>query len=222
MASESRRSAASVQHLDTPPKRTWDQGEFLAAKYLLTEQEFVSAVDASQWEHYVYGLCLDNGAVFYVGKGIGRRATDHAKIAMQGDLSEKSQYIRHIGPRLRYTLFLQCSDDVFAKGYEAYLIRGHHDVLCNLAIPSVQVFERMFEPIDPLQKALDDLARVEAYVKQADKECRRYLLSIIASCPAILDSIPDEDLAWATGLENGAVARLEIVSRLDEVEYGGH
>lgn len=194
----------------------------MAAKYLLTEQEFVSAVDASQWGHYVYGLCLENGAVFYVGKGIGRRATDHAKIAMQGDLSEKSQYIRHIGSRLRYTLFLQCSDDVFAKGYEAYLIRGHHDVLCNLAIPSVQVFERMFEPIDPLQKALDDLARVDAYVKQADKECRRYLLSIIASCPAILESIPDEDLAWATGLENGAVARLEIVARLEEVEYGSH
>ena len=94
--------------------------------------------------------------------------------------------------------------------------------MCNLAIPTVQVIERMCEPIDPLQKALDGLARIDAYVKQADKECRRYLLSIIASCPAILESIPDEDLAWATGLENGSVARLEIVSRLDEVEYGGH
>ena len=169
---------------------------FLAAQLLCTGYEFAKLIKSSQWDHYVYGLCLDNGAVFYVGKGVGDRALDHAKEAAKGDDSEKSRYIREIGEKIRYTIFLQCSDGDFALGYEAYLIHGHHDVLTNIASASDIAFQRMFQPVDPIRRDLDSLAYVDRYVKNANAECRASMRSIIDGCPAIEQTLTKEELEW--------------------------
>jgi len=217
-----KRKSATHQPKRCPPvpPRTWDQGVFLSSTYVMTAEELEGAICASLWDHYVYGLCLDNGAVFYVGKGVGSRALDHAREAASGEDSEKAAYIRYIGDRLRYTLFLQCSDDIFAKGYEAYLIRGHHDVLTNVVVPSVAVIEKMLEPIDPMERAREELAAVDRYIERGMEECRRALLRVIAGCPPVIRSITDEELAWATGIEDGAQARIAILERLTEAEHG--
>ena len=188
----------------------------------MTESEFVDAIVSSRMGHYVYGLCLDNGAVFYVGKGAGFRALEHAKSATQEDSSEKARYIKSIGDRLRYTIFMHCADDVFAKGYEAYLIRGHHEVLTNIIIPSVSIIDKMFDPVDPLKKALADLAFIDEKIKTGDRECRLGLLSIIFSCPSFLPKIPDSDLAWAAGIADGAKARIAIKEQLEAMTDGRH
>lgn len=176
--------------------RTWDKGVFLASAFTATEKEFAELLKASKWDHYVYGLCLDNGAVFYVGKGTGDRALDHAKEAIRGDDSEKSQYIRKIGPRLRYTLFLQCSDSAYALGYEAYLIHGHRDVLTNIAPASDAAFQRMFVPLDPALRDLDVLESIGRYIKKADAECRAAMKTLISKCPAIEGTLCPEELQW--------------------------
>ena len=213
MASQSRKSETQ-RHVLTDQLRTWDQGVFLAAHCLMTEHEFAQSIKDSRWDHYVYGLCLDNGAVFYVGKGVKDRALDHAKSACHGDDSEKAQYIRFIGEKLRYTLFFQCSDDAYAKGYEAYLIRGHSDVLANIAIPSLAAIDKMLEPIDPQERDRATLQYVAELTQKAEKELRRDLLRIIAGCPPVMQTISYEELAWATGMESGAEARAAIHMRL--------
>lgn len=179
------------------PERTWDTGVFLPARFTATEDEFKILIENSLWDHYVYGLCLDNGAVFYVGKGVGARAFEHAKNAASGDDSEKSRYIRHIGGRIRYTLFFQCSDDAFARGYEAYLIHLHHDALTNIAPASSAAFEKLFQPVDPFLKALDDLNYIDRYIKRADAECKSSMRSIIAKCPEVVKTMTEEEISWA-------------------------
>lgn len=169
---------------------------FLAAKFICTEPDFAALIKHSKWDHYVYGLCLDNGAVFYVGKGTKNRAIEHSKEAAHGDGSEKSTYIRAIGDRLRYTLFLQCLDGDFALGYEAYLIHGHHDVLTNIAPASEAAFQRMFQPVDPIRRDLDALAYVGNYIKRADAECRASMKSIIEKCPEIWETLTPEEIEW--------------------------
>ena len=193
------RNAATVvaKNESDIPERTWDKGVFLPARFIATEDEFKILIQNSLWDHYVYGLCLDNGAVFYVGKGVGNRAIEHSKNAANGDDSEKSRYIRHIGDRIRYTLFFQCSDDAFARGYEAYLIQMHHDVLTNIAPASSAAFEKMFQPVHPFLKALDDLEYVDRYIKRADAECRASMRSIIAKCPEVVKTMTEEEIAWA-------------------------
>lgn len=178
------------------PIRTWDKGVFLASKFTCTGEEFSELIKASKWEHYVYGLCLDNGAVFYVGKGVGTRALEHAKEAYRGDDSEKCQYIRAIGPRLRYTIFLQCSDSDYALGFEAYLIHGHHDVLTNIAPASEAAFQRMFQPLDPIRRELDALEYVGRYLDRANTECRESMKALISKCPAIEGTLSPEELEW--------------------------
>ena len=215
MPTSPRRSAAPKPATSS---RTWDVGVFLTAKYLLTAEQFAAAIEGSAWDHYVYGLCLDNGAVFYVGKGIRSRALDHEKQAAQGEQSEKCEYIRAIGQRLRYTLFFQCADDAYAKGYEAYLIRGHHDVLTNIVIPSTDAIYRMCEPVDPFAKEFEALRYVDEYIKRADRECRESMRDIIEGCPSVIHSLTDDTLAWVTGLKSGSAARAAIQRQLVEAQ----
>ncbi len=220
-AARKKAAGVAVTAYKPPPKRRWDVGHFLTARDLLTADQFAAAIDKSAWDHYVYGLCLDNGAVFYVGKGIRDRALDHEKQARQGEQSEKSDYIRYIGPRLRYTLFLQCQDDAYAKGYEAYLIQGHHDVLTNIVIPSVDVFHRMFQPIDQFEQSLQVLRQIGEYVEKADQECRFAMAKVIAGHPPIINTLTDDDLAWFAGSQDGAAVRAQIKNYMAEVQYGG-
>lgn len=125
---------------------------------------------------------------------------EHAKQAAKGDQSEKAEYIRNIGSRLRYTVFLQCEDDAFARGYEAYLIHGHHDVLTNIAPASLAAIERMFVPICPFRKSLADLAAITKMLQQADQECKDAMSRIIAGCPEVIRKLSADDLLWM-GLE---------------------
>ena len=219
MATKARKSASHSKSAATTA-RTWDSGVFLSAKFLMTGPEFFEAIQSSRWPHYVYGLCLDNGAVFYVGKGTNCRALDHAREAIRGEQSEKAEYIRRIGDKLRYTIFFQCEDDVFARGYEAYLIRGHHDVLANVAIPSTAVIDQMFKPLDLIQKAFSSITAIEEIIERGDRTNRKALLSVIADCPAVLASLDDETISWATGITDGRVARAEVRRKILEIAHG--
>ena len=72
--------------------------------YLMTAKEAASEVAAHRWPHYVYALCSDTGAAFYVGKGAGPRLLAHAAEAAAGGDSAKCQMIRRAGDRLRLKL----------------------------------------------------------------------------------------------------------------------
>jgi len=205
------------------PPRSWDVGVFLSATYLMDEQEFSRAIKASPWEHYVYGLCLDNRAVFYVGKGVRGRALEHAKAAARGDDSEKAAYIRQIGPRLRYTLFYQTHDEAYALAYEAYLIQGHHDVLTNVVVPTYEGIERAFTPKSPMQQLIDSvikLIEVEKIIKAGDQQCKRAMQAIINDCPQVISTLTDDDLAWALDHTDGAFVRQRLQKLMKEGACG--
>lgn len=113
-------------------KRFNDAGTGFVIGHALDEAAMREVVAGLQWPHYVYVLCSEAGAVFYVGKGTGARVFDHRKEAEAGVQSEKCRVIRALGDRLRYGLFAACQDDDWAVMLESLLINSDYDNLTNI------------------------------------------------------------------------------------------
>lgn len=223
MTESTRKSASGGQ--EARKRKHWKErvattGYGMGAKMLMTGPELLATIASSNWDHYVYGLCDPDGYTFYVGKGVRDRALAHATDAENGCNSEKSEAIRSLGEKLRYTIYLQCQDDTFALGYEACLINAFHDVLTNVVIPSDEVIDRMFIPVDPMMSIRKTFKEIDAILEKGDLDCRRSMLSIISGCPEILPKISNDDLAWVMGMDDGAAARASIEKQLETIKNG--
>lgn len=145
--------------------------------YLMTAKEAASEVAAHRWPHYVYALCSDTGAAFYVGKGAGPRLLAHAAEAAAGGDSAKCQMIRRAGDRLRYAIFLVCQDEAFAAGVEAWLINAFYDDLTNIKPGSAAACLAALQPLDPYQIAIakleDTLRMLDEAQEATDRAARR-------------------------------------------------
>jgi hypothetical protein len=117
---------------ENPSKRFNDAGTGFVIGHALDEAAMREVVAALQWPHYVYVLCSQAGAVFYVGKGSGTRVFDHRKEADSGVQSEKCRVIRALGDRLRYGLYAACQDHDWAVMLESLLIACDYDNLTNI------------------------------------------------------------------------------------------
>lgn len=224
MNDKARKSASGGQ--EAKRRKHWRDrvattGYGMGAKMLMTGTELSATIASSNWDHYVYGLCDPHGYTFYVGKGVRDRALAHAIDAEAGCDSEKAEAIRSLGDNLRYTIYLQCQDDTFALGYEACLINAFHDVLTNIVIPSDEVIDRMFIPVDPMMAMRASFRQIDSILKSGDRDCRLAMLSIISDCPEILPKISDADLAWVMGTADGAAARNSIEKQLEAIKNGG-
>lgn len=137
----------------------------------LTEHEMRAQLARLAWPHYVYALCETDGAIFYIGKGYGDRAFDHALEARRGGASPKCQYIRHLGDRVRYAVLLACRDDAFALGFEAAQLLHHRGTLLNLQPPRLSAIERMFDPADERVETLLLLLDVFRQIGEMERAC---------------------------------------------------
>ena len=154
MASSTRMSSLEMHGRSTT-------GRYVQAVFLLTPEEMQATLKANQWGHYVYGLCIPDGTVFYVGKGTAYRALDHAREADGGNQSFKSAFLRNLGSRLRYTIFLSAADDSYSAGVEAIILQQHSDSLLNIMPGSQLAIDEMHIPPSPLKRTKIMLAEME-------------------------------------------------------------
>ena len=140
-----------------------------------------------KWPHYVYALCDQDGAGFYVGVGQGPRVFAHLAEAKAGGKSLKCRLIRHFGDRLRFALVF-CTDwRPYALALEAYLIREFRGNLTNVENGSPRLMAGWFDPRDEslhslrlLQAAMD---KFEALRQMCDADLER-IDSVIAKARA--------------------------------------
>lgn len=151
--------------------RTSKDGTHVSTDLLYTSDEIKAHIKKHRWNHYVYGLCLDIGLVFYIGKGTGSRLLDHAKDAKKGDPSQKAQVIRAIGDRLRYTIFMCCADDRYALGAEAHAIRVNSDCLLNVVIPSESLIHAMHAPVTEYEVAMEVALSAQMMIAELIAQC---------------------------------------------------
>lgn len=140
-------------------------GVYLTAQNVLTREEMQRHLNSQRWKHYVYGLCVDEGLMFYVGKGTGMRALHHEG---QSDKSEsrKNAAIKACGSRLRYSIIACCETDNYAAGLEAMILINNHDVLTNIAPGSYAAIERMHDTPSVFGEAMACLRRTYAMVAE--------------------------------------------------------
>lgn len=152
--------------------------EYVVSRSMLTEGEMRKELSGHQWPHYVYALCVpykDHGVVFYVGKGVGDRVFDHVRQARQGSGSKKSKIIRLFGDRIRFSVLAVCSDDRYASGLEAIIIRNNKDCLLNVANGSMSAIEKMFAPMTLLEQSLLLCDQTKRDLDRQMEECNRVL-----------------------------------------------
>lgn len=114
-------------------------------EWAVDETSMRQQIAALEWSYYVYALCDDTGAAFYIGKGRGDRLFQHAIDAAEGESSAKCDAIRGLGERLRFALLLVCEDEPYALGFEAMTIRQHFNALTNKVNGAESAIARMAE-----------------------------------------------------------------------------
>lgn len=140
-------------------------------RQVLTEREMRAQVAGLKWPHYVYALCEPDGSIFYIGKGAGDRAFDHASEARRGGTSPKCQWIRYIGDHLRYSLLLACRDHAFAVGFEAGMLHNERGLLLNRQPARLSCIERMFDPVDETAQMVAMLLDVLRMTREMEQRC---------------------------------------------------
>ncbi len=79
-------------------------------------------------KYYVYTLARPDSTVFYVGKGSGKRITQHEQEALRGCPCEKCAMIRELwqqGATVQRTIVLHTDNEQAALAHEAELIRAY-------------------------------------------------------------------------------------------------
>jgi hypothetical protein len=109
---------------------TSSEFDLLVAPYTVDEAEMRDMVCSMRWGHYVYALCAGK-YIFYIGKGTGGRALHHRADARAGEISDKAEMIRRLGPALRYCVLLSGIDDDFVVLMESKLIEDNWELLVN-------------------------------------------------------------------------------------------
>lgn len=171
-------------------------GDSLSASGLLmTEKEARAYIKSIGWRHYVYGLCLSDGTVFYVGKGVQDRMLQHKVEARANGSSAKCQQILAAGDDLRYTVFLSCQDDCFAAGYESHLILRHGKSLTNIASGSEKLLEQMFTGANASGAAHEQKAR-ELFLSAAEEvlQAQRRVAALLIENKGLMASMDEADI----------------------------
>ena len=149
---------------------------------LMTAAEAAKEVAAHRWPFYVYALCSDTGAAFYIGKGTGHRMLAHAAEAADGGDSAKCKMIRAAGQRLRYAVFMVCQDEAFAVGIEAWLINACYEELTNIKPGSAAACMAALQPIDPQQLAIAQIESTLEILEEASAAIDRAAKRAAARC----------------------------------------
>ena len=171
----------------------------MTAQYLMTETQARDSINGHKWRHYVYGLCRDDGLVFYIGKGVDGRLFDHAKEANTGGNSEKCKYIRAIGDQLRFTIFIHCEDDPYAAGYEAFLLSANTDCLLNIAPASKPALENMFKPVGIFQKAMATIEETQLLINEMQADVDNSMRNLAKKYPHLISEFDEKNVLRVNG-----------------------
>lgn len=168
-----------------PAKRFNPRGYGMLLGEAVDESAMAAMVAALRWPHYVYALCSETGAAFYVGKGVGDRAFHHRREAQAGGDSEKCKVIRALGPRLRYCLFAACQDDDWATMLESVLINADYPSLTNIRPGSASsVLGAIYQDQEQRDLALN-VERLKAAInKMIDRQAEAER-ALVAKFPAL-------------------------------------
>lgn len=175
-------------------KPTGKRAATLVADWAVEETTMRAQLGAMQWGHYVYALCDEAGAAFYIGKGRGDRLFQHSKDAATGRAGAKYEQIRALGAGLRYAILLACKDDPYALGFEALLIRQHFPCLTNETNGSETAIARMNKPFfddSPLGMLLATLMMGAEMLRDIDMAAAR----LVAEHPHMRATLFPEDVA---------------------------
>lgn len=176
------------------------QGDRLVATWTMCRSEVKDYLLKKKWPSYVYGLCLQDGTVFYVGKGTGARVLMHEVEAEAGCQSDKCSLIREIKNQLRYTIFLSCADGDFAGGFEAKMLLAHKDRLKNIAKGSDKLAERMFQPVYPMDASVSNaLKSMASDLTGSYRDNLLSMLSLVRKDSRVYGSMSKENRDWYFG-----------------------
>lgn len=151
---------------------------YAAAPWAVNETEIRQQLAAHRWPFYVYALCADDGAIFYIGKGQRTRLLDHLATAADGQPGTKHEAIRALGDRVRFAILLSCTDEDAAKAAEAFHIDACWELgtLTNQrreTVASVVASIEREEPESPAATLVDTLRILEEASAAVDRAAAR-------------------------------------------------